>query len=81
MVKSISNLQTQVTGKTQSFSHAKAGRLLLKCDGTRAKTRFFLSAKWTSPFKSAGSLVLSTAGSRGVRISGSNGSNAGYTMF
>ena len=31
-----------------------------------------------SPFKSAGAPVRSTAGSRGVRISGSN---AGYTMF
>jgi len=54
------------------------GRLRLKCDGTRAETRFRLSAKRTSPFKSAGSSVQSTAGSRGVRISGSN---AGYTMF
>jgi hypothetical protein len=53
-------------------------RLRLKCDGTRAKTRFRLSPKWTSPFKSEGASVLSTAGSRGVRISGSN---AGYTMF
>ena len=26
----------------------------LKCDGTRAETRFRLSAKRTSPFKSAG---------------------------
>ena len=43
----------------------------LKCDGSRAETRFRLSAKRTSPFKSA-------TGSRGVRISGSN---AGYTMF
>jgi len=50
----------------------------LKCDGTRAETRFRLSAKWTSPFKSAGASVQSTTGSRGVRISGSN---AGYTMF
>jgi hypothetical protein len=50
----------------------------LKCDGTRAETRFRLSAKWTSPFKSAGSTVQSTTGSRGGRISGSN---AGYTMF
>ena len=32
--------------------------------------------------KSAGGAsVQSTTGSRGVRISGSNGSNAGYTMF
>ena len=28
-----------------------------------------------------GGSVQSTAGSRGVRISGSNGSNAGYTVF
>jgi len=51
----------------------------LKRDGTRAETRFRLSAKWTSPFKSAGGAsVQSTTGSRGVR---SSGSNAGYTMF
>ena len=54
------------------------GRGQLKCDGTRAETRFCLSAKWTSPFKSAGASVQSTTGSRGVHISGSN---AGYTMF
>ena len=50
----------------------------LKCDGTCAETRFHLSAKRTSSFKSAGASVQSTTGSRGVRISGSN---AGYTMF
>jgi hypothetical protein len=55
-----------------------AGRLHLKCDGTRAETRFRLSANRTSPFKSAGASVQSTTGSRGVRISDSN---AGYTMF
>jgi hypothetical protein len=55
-----------------------ASRLRLKCDGTRAETRFSLSAKRTSSFKSAGASVKPTAGSRGVRISGSN---AGYTMF
>ena len=49
-----------------------------KRDGTRAETRIGLSAKWTSPFKSAGSSVQSTTGSRGVRISSSN---AGYIMF
>ena len=54
------------------------GRLRLKCDGTRGETRFRLSAKRMSPFKSAGASVQSTAGSRGVRISDSN---AGYTMF
>jgi hypothetical protein len=54
------------------------GRLRLKCDGTRAETRFRLSAKRTSLFKSAGASVQSTTGSRGVLISGSS---AGYTMF
>jgi hypothetical protein len=54
------------------------GRGQLKCDGTRADTRFRLSAKRTRPFKSAEASVQSTTGSRGVRISGSN---AGYTMF
>ena len=53
-------------------------RLRLKCDGTRAETRFRLSAKRTSPFKSPGASVQSTTGSRGVRISGSN---AEYTKF
>ena len=53
-------------------------RLSVKCDGTRAETRFRLSAKRTNPFKSAGVSVQWTNGSRGVRISGSN---AGYTMF
>ena len=42
----------------------------VKRDGTRAETRFGLSEKLTSPFKSAGESVQSTAGSRGVRISG-----------
>ena len=56
-------------------------RLPLKCGGTRAETRFRLSAKRTSPFKPAWASVQPTTGSRGVRISGSNGSNAGYTMF
>jgi len=55
--------------------------LRLKCDGTRAKTRFRLSAKRTSPFKSAVASVQSTTDGRGVRNGGSNGSNAGYTMF
>jgi hypothetical protein len=38
-------------------------------EGTRAETRIGLSAKRTSPFKSAGGSVQSTTGSRGVRIS------------
>ena len=53
-------------------------RLHLKCDGTRAETRFCPLAKQTSPFKSAGASVQSTTGSRGVRISGSS---AGHTKF
>ena len=53
-------------------------RLRLKCDGTRSETRLRLSTKRRSPFKSAGVSVQSTAGSRVVRISGSN---AGYAMF
>ena len=60
------------------FFDSSVSRGQLKYDGTRAKTRFRLSAKRTSPFKSAGASVQSTTGSRGVRISGSN---AGYTMF
>ena len=56
-------------------------RARLKSDGTRAETRFGLSGKRTNPFKSSRESVHSTTGSRGVRISGNNGSNAGYTMF
>jgi hypothetical protein len=66
-----------VVSKTQVLLWA-CGRLRLKCDGTRAETTFGLSAKRTSPFKSAGTSVQSTTGNRGVRISGSN---AGFTMF
>ena len=53
-------------------------RMCLKCGGTHAETRFHLSAKRTSPFKSEGASVQSTTGSRGMHISGSN---VGYTMF
>ena len=59
-------------------NYSIVSRLRLKCDGTRAETRFRFSAKQTSPFKSAGASVQSTTGSRSVRISGSN---AGYTTF
>jgi hypothetical protein len=52
------------------------GRLRLKRDGTRAETRFCLSAKRTSSLVEGG--VQSTTGSRAVRISGNN---AGYTKF
>ena len=61
---------------------ADSARGQLKCYGKRAEIIIRFSAKWTSPFKSAprggGASVQSTAGSRGVRFSGSN---AGYTMF
>jgi hypothetical protein len=64
---------------TPVTSHCTCGcRPRLKCDGTHAETRFCLSAKRTSPFKSAGASIQSTTGSRCVRISGSN---AGYTVF
>jgi hypothetical protein len=53
-------------------------RLRLKCDGARAETIFRLSAKRTSPFKSAGASFQSPTSTRVVRISGSN---AGYTVF
>ena len=67
------------------FQHVlvRGDRARLKRVGTRAETRLRLSVKRTSPFKLAGEgvSVQSTTGSRGVRISSSNGSNAGYTMF
>jgi hypothetical protein len=70
---------TSVTySQPPAATYCAGGRLRLKCDGTRAETRFRFSAKRTSPFKSAGASVQSTTGNRGVRISGSN---AGYTMF
>ena len=66
------------TWHCQRYRNKEFCRPRLKCDDTRAETRFRLSAKGTSPFKSAGASVQSTTGSRGVRISGSN---AGYTVF
>ena len=48
---------------------AYCSRLRLKCDGTRTETRFRLSAKQTSPFKSAGASVQSTTGRRAVHLS------------
>jgi len=66
------------TGSRHQFSSLSLNRLRLKCDGTRAENSFHLSAKRTSPFKSAGASVQSTTDSRGVRISSSN---AGYNMF
>ena len=71
-------------GVGSQYSHTPSERGLSNIiaraerDGTRAETRFRLSPKRTSPFKSLGASVQSTAGSRGVRISFSN---AGYTTF
>jgi hypothetical protein len=52
--------------------------IALKCHGIHAGTRFRLSAKRTSPFKSMRSSVYTTTGRRPVCISGIN---VGYTMF
>jgi hypothetical protein len=48
---------------------ARHGTLRLKCDGTRAETRFCFSTKRTGPFKSVGVSVQWTAVRRAVRIS------------
>jgi len=77
-ISAISLLRGAETGSWSHTASCTVGRGQLKCDGTRAETRFCLSAKRTSPFKLAGASVQSTTGSRGVRISGSN---AGYTVF
>ena len=81
-VPSTLHMQTQRefpwAGCRLNGGHAQCtcNRARAKPDGTRAETSFRLSPKRTSPFKSAGESVQSTAGSRGVRISFSN---AGYT--
>ena len=54
-------------------------RLRMKCDGTRAETRFRLSAKRTSPFKSAGGRQFSRL--LAAEVCAISGSNAGYTVF
>ena len=71
-------VSSEIPFSTTVLVPVKTGRLLLKCDGTRAENRFRFSVKRTSPFKSAGHSLQSTTGIRGVRISDSN---AGYTMF
>jgi len=76
--KLILNIFSQIYMFRACLGPSSGDRLRLKPDGTRGESRFRLSAKRTSPFKSAGALVQSTNGSRGVCISGSN---AGYTMF
>ena len=63
-------------GLTQHLTEMSIARA--EPDGTRAEIRFPLAPKRTSPFKSAGQSVQSTAGNRGVRISVNN---AGNTTF
>jgi len=53
----------------------------LKCDGTRAETRFRLSAKRTSPFKSSGGGGRQFSRLLAAEVCAIRGSNAGYTMF
>jgi hypothetical protein len=48
------------------------GRLRLKCDGTRAETRFVFRRNGRVNLNRRRESVQSTTGSRGVRISGSN---------
>ena len=62
------------TANVRNIRTSSKGRSIARAepDGTRAETRFGLSPKRTSPFKSVGASVQSTAGSRGVRISLSN---------
>jgi len=45
---------TEICDKEWTCSEEHSCRGQLKCDGTRAETRFLFSAKRTSPFKSAG---------------------------
>jgi hypothetical protein len=75
-MKVVGNPETTLEHWCSSESNIR--RLRFKCDGTCAETKFRLSPKRTSPFKSAGASVQSTTGSRGVRISVSN---VGYTTF
>ena len=48
-----SRVQMILCAMLHGIAHSIICRLLLKCDGTRAETRFCISAKRTSPFKSA----------------------------
>ena len=70
IVQCCHGMHTVASSRTLLSDHVSRPRL--KCDGTRAETRFRLSVNWTSPFKSVGQSVQSTTGSRGVCISGSN---------
>ena len=68
-VEAVSNV-TEVEHVWNVMAHAQKPDLVFQWNGR------------TSPFKlPGGGAVQSTTGSRAVHISGSNGSNAGYTMF
>ena len=60
----------QTANTATGICQTAAARARLKRDGTRAESRFVLSEKWTSPFKSPWESFQSTAGSRRVRICG-----------
>jgi hypothetical protein len=66
---------------THGMSVTSVGRDQLKCDGTHAETRFRLSAKRTSPFKSAGRQFSQLLTAEVCLSAFIVGSNAGYTMF
>ena len=66
------HLRTELLKVVNKRSQGTQGIARAERDGTRAETRFRLSPKRTSPFKSVGASVQSTAGSRVVRISLSN---------
>ena len=67
----VSSTSCSSSGETNCINTV-SGIARAERNGTRAETRFLLSPKRTSPFKSVGASVQSTAGSRGVRISLSN---------
>ena len=71
--KNIQDLRHTLLDRTSKTKcHERCGIARAERDGTRAETRFRLSPKLASPFKSVGASVKSTVGSRGVRISLSN---------
>ena len=53
------DLVLRTADKARWREMVNCARLRLKCDGTRAETRFRLSAKRTSPFKLAGGTQFS----------------------
>jgi len=59
----------------------QVSRARSKRDGTRAEPDLVFQRNLNWRWRGGGGPFQLTTGSRGVRISGSNGSNAGYTMF